>query len=399
MFDELKFLNSNKTVVFNSPIEGDDCLVRFGNINSSFLHAFLNAYSLKYTSLNDKDKIDFANYISKKMMKNIINICKEDENFLEIFNILCLDLLSEFYNNVVNSEKINDENKIIKKLLDIDVYKLIFDLIPFESKFKKLFIESLKNSNNLSQYKNNILDEINTCLDSLDVLKHVDIKKSEYIKKISVKIINHIIEQSEHNVIKNNMKKFNLDILNSYSINFISEYFDRNIYFIHPKTRLPYNKFDYDYSENKKCILLLSYNNDKYENVGKLLERNSIQREFNSDDIIIEEIQKIFKTLNKSPTRSPVVSPAKSPVVSPARSPVVSPVRSSVVSLERSPVVSPVRSSVVSPERSPLRHPTPVSVSVESSPNLSPKKSKESISKDSSDSSSSDDEYSSDSSS
>ena len=49
-FENLQLLPVNKTVVFYSPVEGKDVLVRTGTIGegSCFYHALLHAYSLEY---------------------------------------------------------------------------------------------------------------------------------------------------------------------------------------------------------------------------------------------------------------------------------------------------------------------------------------------------------------
>ena len=351
MFNELLFLNNNKTVVFNSPIEGDDCLVRIGNKNSSFLHAFLNAYSLKYTSMDDKEKIDFGKYIETKLTKKLVN---DFQNNTKDFKDNCEKILSYFYNITNNEINFNNEYKLINKFFENvemkNVYKLIFEIVSIES-LKKVFSDSLKSD---------IVNEINNLLETTEVLKIIDTKKSEYIKQILNKIVNNIIEQSEHINTKNNLKQFDLISLNPFSLNFVSNYFDRNIYFIHPKTRLPYKKFEYEYLEDRKSILLLSYEDNKYENVGKLLIKNAIQREFNSDDIIIEETKKIFRVLNRSPdrkTKTPISSPKRTPVVNSDKTPTKSPKRTPVVKHDVTPATSPEKTPDVkhdiTPETSP----------------------------------------------
>ena len=49
-FSKLKILPVDKTVVFWSPIEGDDVLIRTGTIpdGSCFFHSLLHAYSKEY---------------------------------------------------------------------------------------------------------------------------------------------------------------------------------------------------------------------------------------------------------------------------------------------------------------------------------------------------------------
>ena len=56
---KIKILPVNKTVVFYSPIEGNDVLVRTGTIGegSCFFHALLHSYSKDYTMMDKKDRM------------------------------------------------------------------------------------------------------------------------------------------------------------------------------------------------------------------------------------------------------------------------------------------------------------------------------------------------------
>ena len=52
-------------------------------------------------------------------------------------------------------------------------------------------------------------------------------------------------------------------------MDFASDRFDRNIFFI-SKNRIPENKFK-NYIYNRKCIIVLCLNKNHYEIVGRLL--------------------------------------------------------------------------------------------------------------------------------
>ena len=75
--DNLKIIPVNKTVVFYSPIEGEDVLVRTGVISegSSFFHALLYAYSKEYVSMNKKER---TKYIHKLKASLIGKVNKEN---------------------------------------------------------------------------------------------------------------------------------------------------------------------------------------------------------------------------------------------------------------------------------------------------------------------------------
>ena len=69
----LKKLPVNKTVVFSSPIEGSDVLVRTGTIseNAFFLHAFLNGYSKDYISMNKGERIQFTRRLKASLLGRV----------------------------------------------------------------------------------------------------------------------------------------------------------------------------------------------------------------------------------------------------------------------------------------------------------------------------------------
>ena len=56
--NNLKILSPNKTVVFYSPIEGDDILVRTGILEDecNFLHCILYSYSSDYINMEEKER-------------------------------------------------------------------------------------------------------------------------------------------------------------------------------------------------------------------------------------------------------------------------------------------------------------------------------------------------------
>ena len=60
--ETLRLLPVNKTVVFYSPIEGNDVLVRTGTIaeGSCFFHSLLHAYSKEYISMDIKVRMKFV---------------------------------------------------------------------------------------------------------------------------------------------------------------------------------------------------------------------------------------------------------------------------------------------------------------------------------------------------
>ena len=71
--EKLRLIPVNKTVVFYSPIEGKDVLVRTGIIDdeNSFLHSIVHAYSKEYISMNDDGKKEFVNTLRESLSKDL----------------------------------------------------------------------------------------------------------------------------------------------------------------------------------------------------------------------------------------------------------------------------------------------------------------------------------------
>ena len=99
----LNILPVNKTVVFYSPLEGKDVLVRTGTISegSCFFHAILHSYSNNYVTMNIEGRMKFVKRlrqsISQKVDKLNWNLSgKQDSNFkkmLILFYLIFINIL------------------------------------------------------------------------------------------------------------------------------------------------------------------------------------------------------------------------------------------------------------------------------------------------------------------
>ena len=121
----MKFVPVNKTVVFCSPIEGNDVLVRTGTISESsfFLHAFLHGYSKDYINMKRDERIRFTRRLKasiygrldidnwEELGDGIISKTPFIDNALEILDNLILF--------VHGSEKVKGKStrRVIKKLM------------------------------------------------------------------------------------------------------------------------------------------------------------------------------------------------------------------------------------------------------------------------------------------
>jgi hypothetical protein len=297
----LNELPSNKTVVFYSPIEGPDVLVRFGtpNNNLSLFHAILNGCSKEYAKLDSEGKMKLSEKYSKDINDLLYKkqweeeVSKNKESFQNNIN----DILCDFYKYVTKDEKCrhNSTKDIIDNIgKNIESYKIISELVKlenFENDILPAAYEKCK-SKSLEMCKKIIIEETNTFCqqifdsmgDSLD-----EPRKKFCMDKIS-NLISQIIEQSDKKSYKKYLRSFRDRslLMDSYTADILCETFNCNIYFLNYKNRMPH-KIQDTQGTKENSIVLLQFENH-YETVGKLLENKKIQRKFNNEDSLISII-------------------------------------------------------------------------------------------------------------
>jgi len=311
---KLKALPDDKTVVFWTPYEGEDTIVRTGIVSNGncFLHAILRAYSSEYISSDKNGRQKLAKRIYASIVGEITK-----ENWEEIGNGLIsfvpfkknfIYLLTKFYDFIDNDNRESMQLKdniriIINNLIGengkrIELFRLITELIPLSDKFFEDIMPNVRDGGNI---------KISTCFDSIvenaveklrdtEEMKSIPKSKCDYICDVTRKFLLEILKESEsityHNYIKR-LENISLDI-DSYMVGLISDRINRDIYIIDSKTRLVNNELmSVNNLKGRKSIIILSIKNH-YEIVGKLLPGNRIQREFANSDILINKINTFF---------------------------------------------------------------------------------------------------------
>ena len=297
---QLSILPQNKTTVFYSPIEGKEVLVRTGIINegSSFVHSVLHSYSQDYTRMSDNEKVKTAEKLSKNINDKVERLRWEDKFNIAImldFQQGLTDTLRNFYKCINGSNNTTSQffQKLEKK--EIESYKVICELVKLEHFTKDILPETYNSASNKSLEK--FKEEINnkTTYFSKKIFDNlgnsIDKKRKKYCIDKVVNLASEIVEELEASVFKKyvNSKNDSTLTVDSHTVNFISERFNRNIYFLESCNRLPYKIPDVSYKK-KKSIVVIWLGDYHYEPVGKLLSQNRIQREFNSDDDLITTI-------------------------------------------------------------------------------------------------------------
>lgn len=325
---KLKMLPVNKTVVFWSPIEGEDVLVRTGTIaeGSCFFHALLFAYSKEYVSMDIPERMKFVKRLRASMAGKINRESWEEIGggliakipFQENVN----DILLNFY------RFLNDDNKargratkhVIKQLIgedddEFEVYKLIAELIPFNEGFEQKILPnaySKSEEGKIEECCKEIVSETITYLKSREELKSVTKEKVKYIKDVVKKLLTLVLKEAEDFAYKSYVKglKNVSEDVDSYTIGLISERFKRDIYFLDGNNRMPYNNSSTtDNLKNRKSMIVLWIGKNHYEIVGRLLPGNRIQREFDHDDPLIEKLYNFLVTPEKVATEYPELVP------------------------------------------------------------------------------------------
>lgn len=324
----LTILPVNKTVVFYSPIEGKDVLVRTGTVSdgSCFFHAMLHAFSNDYVSMNTNGRAKFvkrlrssiARKVDKERWESLSNGLIAKIPFQENIN----EILSDFYRYIERggSGRTKSVRKVIRDIIkdeknDIESYKLVTEMIPLDKGFEKSILPSAYekcNEGKLRECKETVVEY------SIRYYKK-EFKKLEgqlepervnyYVSKLKdfIQSVTDEAENSAYNEYIESLHDTSMEV-DSYTIGLISEKFNRDVYFIDARNRMPYR----DASENfrkRKSIIVMWTGGCHYEIVGRLLSGNRIQREFDFRDPLIKRIHTFLCKPEKIPNEYPNLIP------------------------------------------------------------------------------------------
>ena len=306
---KLAVLPPNKTVVFYSPVEGRDVLVRTGIIgeDNCFLHALLHAHSKDYVQLDKNERIQFVSKLRANLAEKL-----DKKRWEEISAGLAVqipfqehtrDILQDFYNAIQKNRSSKSSKNVYKTLInqqndsknDLDAYQIVCELIPLDdmkntladaySKFGDEKIDKCK-SIIIAEFRKLAVRVFDGLGNELD-----DTRKKYCVNKV-VKMMTEITNEADSKAYKNyltNLKDTTIPV-DAFSIALFSDRFNRDIYFIDSKTRMPYQMVDKSSVKGRKGVILIWLGGTHYEVVGKLLPGNRIQREFYKDDPLIKRI-------------------------------------------------------------------------------------------------------------
>jgi hypothetical protein len=299
--------NITPEFVYTLGIEDDHSYAVEGLIvENCFFHSLLHAYSKNYVNMNNKERMKFVHSLRSNMASNI-----DKENWETLGNGLIAkipfqenvhEILINFYKFITqDSPNIQPYTKnIIKKLIvdkddkAIKLYKLITEIIPV-SKFEQNILPDAYTECEdglIKQCKESII--VKSAEFVIDTLKNKDVEKKriKYITEEVVKFIHIVVEEAELSA----YKSYTLSLQNvseevdSYTIGLISDKFDRDIYFLDSRSRMPYMTADTQNIKGRKSLIVMWIQENHYEIVGRLLPGNRIQREFNINDNLIQKL-------------------------------------------------------------------------------------------------------------
>ena len=302
-FGKLKQLPVNKTVVFRSPIEDDDVLVRTGVVSdsSSFFHSIMHAYSKEYSSTDEKGRVKLVRRLRSSLAGKIDRESWEEMDGGLIakipFQENVSDIILNCYRFLTDDQKARgvSTHRVIKSLIKddeniLESYKLITKLIPYKTLENNILQYAYTKTEKISDLCDEIIFKVNYYLKTKkDILQDNFI----FLSDITNNFIEAVLQEAQDEAFKNYVEGSNnlTDSINTYTVNIVSKRFNRDIYFLDGKHRLPYNNSSStEHIKGRKSIVLIWLGGDKYEVVGRLLPGNSIQRDFDHDDIIIEKL-------------------------------------------------------------------------------------------------------------
>ena len=325
----LTILPVNKTVVFYSPIEGKDILVRTGTIaeGSCFFHTLMHAYSKEYVSMNTRGRMKFikrlrssiARKVDKKHWEGLSNGLIAKIPFQENIN----NLLTDFYRFIKRGKtgRTKSVRKVIRKIIinekkDLNTYKLITEMLPLAEAFEKNILPSAYekcNESKVSNCKHTIVTYAVNYYKRLfqDFRGKLEEEKIKFYLQKLEDLVHEIVDEAECSAYTEYIESLHDSSMevDSYTIGLVSDKFNRDIYFIDARTRMPYRIPGNGNIKMRKSIVVMWTGGCHYEVVGKLLPGNRIQREFERRDPLIQRIYTYLYKPEMVPSMYPNLAP------------------------------------------------------------------------------------------
>jgi hypothetical protein len=274
--------------------------------------------------------------------------------------------------------KTKEAKKMCKNLLtdkkDTEAYQILCEIVPLEDIEKKVLPPAYEKCGEqpISKCREIVREELRTLLDNaLNKLgKALDKTKGKFLTDKMVALCDAVTENAEqmaYKIFSKGLKDVTISV-DPFTIGILAEKFNRDIYFIDSRTRMPYIFANKENIKGRKSIVIMWVGGFHYEIIGKLLPGNRIQRQFEQDDPLI-------KRINTFLYRPEVLSEQYPNLV-----PYLTKEERAKIGLDRSKSESPSKSSAKSHSKSPESSKSSASSASKSSASSRSKSSKSSAS-------------------
>jgi hypothetical protein len=328
-YPPVQFLSGTKAAIFSCPL--DPNLIRTGTLNegSSFLHAILTSYSSRYRQMGDKEKKEYAknlrNKLGKKLSKFTWMKYGDPEIIIDSLITKIKKIILEIYRYVSDPAKflnLNHASEIVNSKFfykNQKTFKIIMEQIY---PFKILEQQGLSSALDLChlEYKKSAGDE--TVVETLEIYKEIINEnlgasfRLFFNEKFGNEVTNSVFEEYfvRFNSLMENIINLSEEILFSrfreklinpntlvdqFLIGYLSDIFNRDIYFINSKTRMPAHLGPCE-TKKRKSIIILHFNNDHYETLGVFnKETKKALREFDFDHELVQKIYNVLYNIRK----------------------------------------------------------------------------------------------------
>lgn len=296
----LKRLDQNETVTFSTPLLSNEKLVRTGtSVNGScFFYAILMASDKRFRQLDEGGREEYLAITRKKIASSLQiedweKMGKGTVSFLRTFPELRRSIRNFYI--IIEDPNVNKEDPLYDALelgssKVVEKYSLITEIIE-----RNELLKTIEGSSSLKHIEDKLEAKFKS---KLRELTDIDEELGEYIQKKYNTLIRALIKFSKERSFSLYKEKLAnpKEWIDEYSIEYISSYFDRDLFFISAKNRLPYYRgsFVTDKGGNRRCIVILWIDENHYEVIGRLNVINgvnSIEREFSHNDPIIRAIK------------------------------------------------------------------------------------------------------------
>ena len=286
-------------------------LIRTGTVGdgSCFFHAVLTSISAKY---RQKSKSEKHNLVKKTRKKIAGDITIDDwKKFGDSYVALMPTFMNaqsyfkDVYEYLKKPDKLMGVDSKIKNILNKTLFKeclshytLISEILPLEDLERQVFphanAECEKDINNVDNCLK-ILKK--TCVsffrEKINIIgkEQITRKKIKYFINLFSDLTNVIINQAlieAFNEFKHKLSDCR-EWVDNFLIEFLSDFFNLDIYFIDGKTLLPYKLGPCNYKK-RQSIVILWYSRTHYESISVINDKRQATRSFSFDHPFIQKL-------------------------------------------------------------------------------------------------------------